>query len=72
VNAGSSCGRLVRWRTGEPWIVRGLIGEVELRLDVIDAAVPLPAVYMNLCFRYRMREVVRSSFHREEDAPLPS
>ncbi len=32
-------------REGERWVIEDLIGEAELRLEVIDAAIPLAAVY---------------------------
>ena len=38
--------RVQRWRrSGEEWTVRDLIGEAELRLETIDATIPLAAVY---------------------------
>ena len=41
--------RVELWRRDGPrWTVERLIGEAELRLEVIDAAIPLTAVYENV------------------------
>jgi Uma2 family endonuclease len=41
--------RVELWRRDGPrWIVESLIGEAELRLEAIDAAIPLAAVYENV------------------------
>ena len=41
--------RVELWRRDGPrWIVESLVGEAELRLEAIDAAIPLAAVYENV------------------------